>query len=91
MSTESTQNDKIVVNVGVFYIESVDVESHSALTQLTESLTLHRLSVREMNQAKTAYITSSGAFKGIGFRKVNEEMFKWGQYQSENVNSFYIA
>jgi hypothetical protein len=40
---------------------------------------------------KQAYITSSGAFKGIGFRKIYEEMFKWSQYQSENVNSFYIA
>jgi hypothetical protein len=61
------------------------------LTQLTESLTLRRLSVNEMNQAKTAYITSSGAIKGIGFRKINDEMFKWRQCQPENVNSFYIA
>jgi hypothetical protein len=53
MSTESTQNDKIFVNVGVFCVDSVDVEFHSALTQLTESLTPHRLIVREMNQAKT--------------------------------------
>jgi hypothetical protein len=29
-----------------------NVESHSALTQLTVNLTLCRLSVREMNQAK---------------------------------------
>ncbi len=34
-------------------VDSVDVESHSALTQLKESLTLLRLSVNEMNQAKT--------------------------------------
>jgi hypothetical protein len=40
---------------------------------------------------KQAYITSSGAFKGIGFRKINNEMFKWGQYQPENINSFSIA
>jgi hypothetical protein len=44
-----------------------------------------------MTQAKTAYITSSGAFKEIVFRKINDEMFKWGQYQPENVNSFYKA
>jgi hypothetical protein len=50
MSTESTWNDKIFVNVSVFCVDSVDVESHSALTQLTESLTLHRLSVNEMNE-----------------------------------------
>jgi hypothetical protein len=36
-------------------------------------------------------MTGYGAFKGIGFRKINDEMFKWGQYQPENVNSFYIA
>jgi hypothetical protein len=40
---------------------------------------------------KQARITSSGAFKEIGFRKINEKMFKWGQYQPENVNSSYIA
>ncbi len=34
-STESTQNDKIFVNVGVFCVDSVDVKPHSALTQLT--------------------------------------------------------
>jgi hypothetical protein len=34
MSTESMQNDKILVNVGVFCVDSVDVESHSVLTQL---------------------------------------------------------
>jgi hypothetical protein len=39
MSTESTRNDKIFVNVGVFCVDSVDVESHSALTQLTWNLT----------------------------------------------------
>jgi hypothetical protein len=37
-------------------INSVDVESHSALTQLTESLTPRRLSVREMNQVKTGIL-----------------------------------
>jgi hypothetical protein len=54
MSTESMWNDKIFVNVCVFCVDSVGVESHSALTQLTESLTPGRLSVREMNQAKKA-------------------------------------
>jgi hypothetical protein len=34
-STESTLNDEIFVNVGVFCVGSVDVESHSALTQVT--------------------------------------------------------
>ncbi len=52
-STESMRNDKIFVNVGVFCVKSVDVESHSTFTQLTESLTPRRLSVREMTQAKT--------------------------------------
>ncbi len=32
-STESTQNDKIFINIGVFCVDSVDVEFHSALTQ----------------------------------------------------------
>ncbi len=49
------------------------VESHSALTQLMGSLTPRRLSVRKMNQAKTAYIANSGTFKGIGFRKINHQ------------------
>ncbi len=52
-STESTRKDTIFVNVGFFCLDSVYVESHSTLTQLTESLTPRRLSVREMNQAKT--------------------------------------
>ncbi len=74
----------------------------STLTQLTCSLTpcwlswwriwLHVNSVwRRWVKPKQAYITSSSAFKGIGFRKINDEMFKWGQYQPENVNSFYTA
>jgi hypothetical protein len=91
MSTESTRNDKIFVNVGVFCVDSVDVESHSALTQLTKSLTPRWLSVREWNNPKHAYISSTGAFKGIVFIKINEEMFKWGPYQPENVNSVYVA
>ncbi len=62
----------------------------SALTQLTESLTLRRLSVREMNQAKTGIHNQLWRFKGIGFRKIYEEIFKWSQYQSENVNSLCI-
>jgi hypothetical protein len=101
-STESTRNDKIFVNVGVFCVNSVDVESHSTLTQLTWSLTPCLLSWRRIwlcvdsvwgrwLKPKQAYITSSGTFKGILFRKINDKMFKWGQYQLENVNSFYIA
>ncbi len=43
-STESTRNNKIFVNVGVFCVDSVDMESHSALTQLTWSLTPRWLS-----------------------------------------------
>jgi hypothetical protein len=34
---------------------------------------------------KQANKTNSGAFEGIGFRKINHEMFKWGQYQPENA------
>ncbi len=101
-STESTRNDKIFINVGVFCVDSVDMESHSALTQLTWSLILHWLSWRRVwlcidsvwkrwIKPKQAYKTSSGAIKGIGFRKINDEIFKWSQCQPENVNSFYIA
>jgi hypothetical protein len=43
-STESTRNDEILVNVGAFCIDSVDVESHSALTMLMWSLTPRWLS-----------------------------------------------
>jgi hypothetical protein len=88
-SPESTVNDEIFVNVGAF---CVDVESHSVLTQLTWSLTLRWLSWRGVSlridsacgrwiKPKEAYITSSGIFKGIGYRKINHEMFNWGQYQ----------
>ncbi len=101
-STESTLNDKIFVNVSVFCVDSVDVESHSALTQMTWSLAPRWLSWRRVwlrvdsvwgrwINPKQAYISSSGAFKGIVFIKINDEMFKWGPYQPENVNSFYIA
>ncbi len=45
-SNESMQNNEIFVNVGAFCVVSVDVESHSVLTQLTWSLTLHWLSWR---------------------------------------------
>jgi hypothetical protein len=101
-STESTRNDKIFVNVGVFCVDSVDMKSHSPLTQLTGSLTSRWLSWRRVwlrvdsvwgrwLKPKQACITSSGAFKRLVFRKINNEMFKWGQYQPENVNSFYIA
>jgi hypothetical protein len=47
--------------------------------------------VREMKQSNYAYVSSSGAFKGTVFIKINDEMFKWGPYKPENVNSFYIA
>ncbi len=77
-STESTRNDEIFINVGAFCVDSVDMESHSALTQLTVSLTLCRLRVRI--KPNHAYLTSSGAFKGIGFRKIYDEMFIWDQY-----------
>jgi hypothetical protein len=40
---------------------------------------------------KQAYTTSSGAFKGIGFGKINHEMLKCGQHQPENAESFYVA
>jgi hypothetical protein len=40
MSTESIQNDEIFINVDAFCVDSVDVESHIALTQLTKSLIL---------------------------------------------------
>ncbi len=73
-STEST-NDEIFVNVGAFCIDSVDIESHSTLTQLMWSLTPHWLSLGEVSlhvnsvcgrciKPKQADITSSGAFKG---------------------------
>ncbi len=98
-STESTRNDKIFVNVGVLCVDSVDVESHSALTQLTWSLAQRWLSWRRVwlcvdsawgrwINPKQAYISSSGAFKGIVIIKINDELFKWGPYQWENVNSF---
>ncbi len=35
MSTESTSNDEFFIIVGAFFVDSVDVESHSSLTQLT--------------------------------------------------------
>jgi hypothetical protein len=45
-----------------------------------------------MNQEpKQAYITSSGAFEGIGFRRNNHEMFKRGQYQPENTKMFFCS
>ncbi len=51
-SAESIQSDEILINIGVICVDPVDVDSHSAgdsvdldphsaLTQLTESLTLH--------------------------------------------------
>jgi hypothetical protein len=74
-SIESMQNDKIFVNVGVFCVDSVDVESPSSLTQLTWSLSVRWLSWQRVwlrvnsvwgrwIKPKQAYITSSGAFKG---------------------------
>ncbi len=101
-STESTRNDKIFVIVGVFCVDSVDVESHSTLTQLSWSLIPRWLSRwrvwlcvdsvwTRLIKPKQAFVISSGTFKGIGFRKINNEMFKWSQCQPENVNSFYIA
>ncbi len=70
-STKSTRNDEIFVNVGAFCINLVDMESHSALTQLKGSLTPPVCG--RWIKPKQAYITSSGAFKGIGFRKINHE------------------
>ncbi len=44
------------------------------------SLRVDSVCGREINP-KQAYIPSSGTFKGIGYRKIIHEMFKWGQYQ----------
>jgi hypothetical protein len=52
-STESTQNDEIFINIDAFCTDLVNVESQSALTQLTRSLTPRQLSVQKMNQIKT--------------------------------------
>ncbi len=100
-STESTRNDKIFVNVGVFRVDSVDMKSHSALTQLTLSLIPRWLSWqrvwlcidsvwRRWIKSKQAYRTSSGALKETGFRKLTMKC-SWGQCQPENVKSFYIV
>ncbi len=64
----------------------------SALTQLTWSLTPRWLSWRGVSlrvdsvcgreiKLKQVYIPSSGAFKGIVYRKIIHEIVKWGQYQ----------
>jgi hypothetical protein len=57
------------------------MESRPALTQLMGSLIPHQLSVQEMNQTKTGIQLSSGTFKGMGYRKIIHEIFKWSQYQ----------
>jgi hypothetical protein len=67
MSTESTWNVEIFANFGEFRVDSVDVESHSALaqatwslsvlTEFTGSLTPHRISVHKMNKAITGIHT----------------------------------
>ncbi len=48
MSTESTQMTPTFTKILSFRVDSVDVESHSMLTQLTWSLTWHWLSLRGM-------------------------------------------
>jgi hypothetical protein len=112
-STELTWNEtscqlsqcgmiKIFVNVGAFCVDSVDVESHSVLTQLTWSLTPRWLSWRGVSlrvdsvcerwiKPKQAYTTNSGTFERTEFRKINYEMFKQGQYQPEKAKSKYVA
>jgi hypothetical protein len=81
-STELMRNDEIFLNVGAFYADTVDVESHSELTQLTWSLTPRWLSWQGVSlridpvcgrliKPKQRNITSSGAFKEIVFRKIN--------------------
>jgi hypothetical protein len=85
-STESTRNDKIFVNVGVFCFDSVDVDSVDKRVWLCVDSVWGR-----WIKQKQACISSSGAFKGIVFIKINNEMFKWCPCQPENVNSFYTA
>ncbi len=51
------------------------------------SLRIHSLCERWI-KPKQAHITSSGAFKGIGFWEINRGTFK---YQAENAKSFYGA
>ncbi len=98
-SLKSTRNDKIFVNIGVFCVDSVDVESHSALTQLTWSLAPRWLSWRRVwlridsvwgrwINPKQACISSSGAFKGIVFIKINDEMFKWAHINQKMLTVF---
>jgi hypothetical protein len=48
MSTESMQKTTTFMKISKFPVDSVDVESHSALTQLTRNETLHQLSHCQM-------------------------------------------
>ncbi len=77
-------------------VDSVDMESHFALTQLMWSLTLRSLSwwgvslridpvCRRWINLKQAYTTSSGGFKKIGFRKINHEKFKWPNIKQKMI------
>ncbi len=87
--TESLRNDKFLVNTGTFHVDSVDMESHSALNQLTLGLTQRWLSwqglslrfdsvCRKWARLVQANITIYGAFKRTKFRKLIHETFKLG-------------
>ncbi len=58
-STELTRNDEIFLNVGAFCADTVDVESHSELTQLTWSLTPRWLSWQGSENDKSFYVAWS--------------------------------
>jgi hypothetical protein len=91
MSTESTRSEIPHQLSQLGMMKSSYMLVSSALTQLTWSLTPRRPSVRKMNQSKTGIHNQSGGFKKIGFIKINHEKFKWGRYQAENAESFYVA
>ncbi len=70
-STESTRNDEIFLNVGAFCIGSVDVESHSALTQLTE-VSLSVDSVDGESHSVLTNLTGSLTPHRLRARKMNQ-------------------
>jgi hypothetical protein len=85
-STESTRNDEIFITVGAFCVDSVGMETHSALTQLTWNLTPHWLSWQGDSlcvdsvcgrwiKLKQAYITSSGAFNSISTTWLRDTLY----------------
>ncbi len=88
MSTESTQKTSTITKILSFHVDSVDVESHLTLTQLTRNETLRQLSHRRMLKKLNKLANSRTKSKKI--QKPYYLIYKCKKLEQKNLMQVYL-